>query len=231
MNSLPVLRQRLPCDDQFPRHRHRSAYAAVVLAGRYLEASELGRRWLGPGDVALHAPFAAHLNRISAAGVSILNLPVTGIGGTADSFGCATDPDAIARLARDNAADAAALLQSMFRPTPAQGLDWPDRLALELAVNPALPLADWARQQGLSPETISRGFRAMFGVTPKRMRYEVRARRALHAVTDTHDPLVQIALETGFADQARMTNAVRDISGRPPGFWRIASSAVKTGAA
>ena len=105
MNSLPLLRQRLLCDDNIPRHRHRSAYAAVVLAGRYLEASQLGRRWLGPGDVAVHAPFAAHLNRIGAAGACILNLPVTSFNGPADTFGRVTDPDAIAMLARHNAAD------------------------------------------------------------------------------------------------------------------------------
>jgi transcriptional regulator GlxA family with amidase domain len=123
------------------------------------------------------------------------------------------------------------LLQSMFRPMPAQCLDWPDRLAWALAANPALPLADWARQQGLAAETISRGFHVAFGITPKRMRYEVRARSALHAATDTRDPLAQIASEAGFADQARMTHAVRDIAGMPPGYWRRTSIAVKTGAA
>ena len=89
-------------------------------------------------------------------------------------------------------------------------------------------MSGWAARRGLAAETISRGFRRAFGVTPKRMRFECRARRALHVATTGSLPLAEIALEAGFADQAQMNRAVTDISGRPPGYWRRWSIADKT---
>ncbi|RPH68176.1 MAG: hypothetical protein EHM78_19775 [Myxococcaceae bacterium] len=42
------------------RHRHRGAYAAVVVAGGFVEAGDRGRHRLVAGMVAFHAEFEAH---------------------------------------------------------------------------------------------------------------------------------------------------------------------------
>jgi AraC-like DNA-binding protein len=221
MNKLPLARQEMPANLRLRRHRHVHAYAAVVLSGGYLEAGEAGRRLLNPGDVAVHAPFAAHLNSVGMNGARVLNLPVADV---ADAFGTVADPDAIVRLAQSNLADAAALLQAAFTPAHTQCLDWPDQLALDLSDNAVISFAEWASLQGLAPETLSRGFFRAFGVTPKRWRYEQRARRALHAIVDGAERLASIALDLGYADQAQMTRAVTDISGSPPSAWRKVNS-------
>jgi AraC-like DNA-binding protein len=225
MNPLPALRQRLAHDGHIARHRHAQAYAAVVLEGSYDEAGELGRRCLRAGDVAIHTGFAAHANRVGRAGASVLNLPVSGL---VESFARVVDADAVARAAERDAHAAAAMLRQSLQAVAAPALDWPDQLVLDLAADPTLSLTCWAQRCGITPAALSRGFRRAFGVTPKRWRFECRARRALHALTGSARPLVQIALDAGFADQAQMGHAVNALTGWPPGHWRRWSSADKT---
>jgi hypothetical protein len=57
-----------------PRHRHASAYAALVLSGGYEECGSRGRFRVGPGDVLLHGAFDAHLDRFENRETVILDL-------------------------------------------------------------------------------------------------------------------------------------------------------------
>jgi AraC-like DNA-binding protein len=82
----------------------------------------------------------------------------------------------------------------------------------------------------LAPATVSRGFRAVFGTTPVRYRADARARRAWRVITNGRDPLVDVALACGFADQAHMTRGVLGLTGAPPSAWRAASIEFKTAA-
>ncbi len=59
----------------FNRHSHEHAYAAIVLSGGYEEAGDHGRFKVQAGDVVLHERFEAHINRFSASGATVLNLP------------------------------------------------------------------------------------------------------------------------------------------------------------
>jgi len=227
MASQPPVRQSLPPRERIERHRHGQAYAALVLAGGYQEAGEAGRRRLVPGDVAVHEMFSAHMNAVTACGAVVLNLPVEGLYG---GFGRVEDPDAVVRLTERDPAAAAALLCESLTPAAGQMLDWPDALARDLADDPDLRLGDWALARGLAPETLSRGFGRAFGVSPRRFRYEGRARRALRVVIGGAAPLAELALDAGFADQAHMSHAVADLTGAAPGFWRRWSSGDKTAA-
>jgi len=83
-------------------------------------------------------------------------------------------------------------------------------------------LETWARLHRLSPETISRGFKRVFGVAPRRFRAEVRAQRALHAVLKGRESLSQVAIAEGFSDQSHMTRAVVALTGKTPRMWRDA---------
>lgn len=227
MADHPPPRQNLPPGRMIARHRHEDAYVAVVLAGGYEEAGETGRRRLQPGEVAVHEPFAGHRNGVGRTGASVLNLPAAGL---PTGFGRVADPDALARMAELSLNEAANLLRAAFIPLPAQRLDWPDELAIALAADPRLVLSDWAKSRGLATETLSRGFGRVFGLSPKRFRYEARARRALRGLANCALPLAHLALDLGFADQAHMCHAVSDLTGRPPGRWRTTSSGDKTGA-
>lgn len=227
MVAEPPVRQCLAPRERFGRHRHERAYVALVLRGGYEEAGEAGRRRLVAGDVAIHEMFDGHLNAVDRTGAVVLNLETGGLPG---GFATIADPDAVARLAERDAAAAAGLLRAGLVPMAAQTLDWPDLLARDLAADPDLALGDWARARGLAAETLSRGFGRAFGVSPKRFRYEGRARAALRAVIGGAAPLAGLALDAGFADQAHMSRAVSDLTGHAPGAWRRWSSGCKTAA-
>lgn len=229
LHGLPAVQQQLAAQQVLRRHRHADAYAAVVLAGSYEEAGDQGRRLLGPGDVVLHGAFGAHGNRVGTGGARLVNLPLAaGPAAAAEGFARVGDPDALARLAERDLRAAAQALQSALQPLPAALLDWPDLLARDLAQQPGLTLSGWARGHGLAAETLSRGFARVFGVTPRRWRFELKARRALQVPAG--ESLASVALQAGFADQSHLTHAVVAITGHPPGHWRAASSRDKTGA-
>ncbi|MDB5432781.1 MAG: transcriptional regulator, AraC family [Caulobacter sp.] len=215
----PAHRQRLTPGMRLARHRHVGAYAALVLSGGYEEAGDAGRRRVQPGDVVLHGPFEAHLDRSGERGAEVLNLALPE-GVTPGGFGRLEDADVVARLAERDPAEAARLLIALTRQTAPSPADWPDRLAAALSGSSPLRLEAWARSQGLTPETVSRGFHRVFGVSPSRFGLEARARRAWAAVRATPETLAAIAHEAGFADQAHMTRTVTALTGRPPGAWR-----------
>lgn len=209
------------------RHRHRDAYAAVVLAGGYLEAGDRGRFHARPGQVLIHGPWESHMDAFSGAGARVLNLPLTGPVGF--GVGALADPDALARAAERDLAGAEALLLSTLRPLDAALDDWPDVLAAALRRDPGLALEVWAEAAGLAPASVSRGFRQAFGTSPRRYRAEQRALKAAEALVTRADTLAALAAELGFVDQAHMTRAVSALTGLAPG--RLRSSRYNPGAA
>lgn len=98
--------------------------------------------------------------------------------------------------------------------------DWPDLLANELRVGMSKPISAWAKEHGLTRESVSRGFRRVYGVSPVRFRAGVRARAAWRLLVSTRYPLSALSLQSGFSDQSHMTRAVHRVTGRPPGEWR-----------
>ncbi|MES2036052.1 MAG: AraC family transcriptional regulator [Pseudomonadota bacterium] len=216
--SLPA-RQRLANGDDAPRHRHDHAYAALVLAGDYVEAGDAGRRHVSPGDVILHDRFEAHANRFGGRGATVLNLPLPQGWTPAAAFMRLADPDAVVRAAERCAREAVTLMLAGLHGAPVQAADWPDLLAEALRSDDAPSLGDWARKNGLAAATVSRGFRQAFGVAPVRYRAEVRGLAAWRGLADDLS-LADLAAQTGFADQAHMTRAIVALTGRPPGAWR-----------
>ncbi|TAJ71250.1 MAG: AraC family transcriptional regulator [Phenylobacterium sp.] len=215
----PPLRQGLAGGD-LARHRHAEGYLAVVLSGGYEEAGEGGRRQVAPGDVIVHHPFEAHLNRVRSRGAVVLNLPL--LAWLPAGFGRVADPDEVARAAERDPMAAFHALEAAFTPAPSHGSDWPDDLARLLAAEPA-NLQAWAEARGLSAEHLSRGFRKVFGVAPQRFGLEARARAAAADAASSKASLASIAFDRGFADQAHMTRAVAAVTGRTPGAWRVSS--------
>lgn len=210
-----------------PRHRHSHGYVAVVIAGGYEEAGDTGRRQVVAGDVVVHRPFEAHLNRTPHAGALVLNLALPAA--ELAAFGRIDDVDGLVRAAERDPHAATAHLSEGFRPLAVKPQDWPDLLADALAQGDDASLGAWAGRLGLSAEHLSRGFGKVFGITPQRFRWEARARAALRDLTLTAMPLAELAAAHGFADQAHLTRSLRTFSGRTPGAWR-ASNPFKTAA-
>ena len=224
--------------ERMPRHRHDHGYVALVLGGGYVEAGDRGRLRVEAGQAVFHGAHESHRNEFFGIGARVLNLPLPGLGlpGTgsgakdarreaaADVLGAAPgevlghvdDADAIARLAERDPVQAADLLRRSFRPSTSRLEDWPDLLAAALAVDPALGIAEWADAMGIAPQSISRGFRLAYGVSPKRYRLELRVLQALRRLPGWRGSLAALAAEAGFADQAHFTRAVVAMTGRTP---------------
>jgi AraC-like DNA-binding protein len=203
---------------RLPRHRHVGAYAAVVLSGEFVEAGDAGRHRLEAGKVVFHPAFEAHRDDFGRSGAVVLNVPL----GRCPAFATG-EIDAlneVIRLAERDAEAAAAMLLKDVRPVQVALADWPDVLARALANEPELSLASWAERSGLSAQTLSRGFRQVYGTTPKRFRAEHRAHRAVRALGGWTGTLAQLAAELGFADQAHLTRAVVSLTDSTPGQLR-----------
>jgi AraC-like DNA-binding protein len=218
-SGISPSRQKLGSGQRFLRHRHPHPYAALVLAGAYLEAGSGGRFRVSSGEVMFHDAFDAHLNCVEATGAVILNIPLQSYTAQRAHFGVANVDEIAAIAERDPAAAERALLNSLLE-LPAPAGDWPDLLAADLRRNAVVSLEVWSACHGLTPPSLSRGFRNAFGVSPKRFGLESKAHTALRRIRDGAAPLSAIAADAGFSDQAHMTRTIADLTGNPPSHWR-----------
>ena len=215
--------EKVPTGDH-ARHYHREAYATVILSGRFVETSFAGRSAVGPGDVLLHGAFDSHANVGSGpGGPTILRLPWFG-SGQEGRFTIA-DPDALARVAERCPFEARDVLAREMSAVDRDASHWVDKLAAEIGGGAVENLTDWAEQNRLSPETVSRGFGRVFQVSPKLFRLETRARTAWRAVVGGRERLTVIAHRMGFADLAHMSRSIRLLTGASPRQWRGAVDA------
>jgi AraC-like DNA-binding protein len=200
---------------QIPRHRHNHAYAALVVSGSYEESGSRGRFRVGPGDVLFHDAFDAHLNRFCGRGAQVFSLLVDSHS-SGPSIGRIADPDTIVRIAERDVTEAVTQLQAQLRPIQHVHIDWQDKLADDLLRDPGCLLDEWARNNNLAAATVSRGFRKVFDMTPAEFRLEARAHHALGMIVANKERLADIAMTTGFADQAHMCRAIRTLTDAPP---------------
>jgi AraC-like DNA-binding protein len=222
----PARRERLGGRAAIARHRHREGYVTVILSGGYVEAGFDGRRHFVAGDVVAHGPYDAHLDHVAIGGAELINLPLPPGSDLPAAF-TVEDVDAIARLAESDAFAAVSSLRP--KETIASRDDWVDLLAAELVSGPSLRLNHWAEQMGFAAETLSRGFRSAYGVTPARFRLEARTRKAMSLVEGTDLGLAAIAADCDFSDQSHLTRSILELTGQPPGRWRRKSIAFKNG--
>ena len=213
--------QRYSPGAPMPRHRHAEPYMAIVVQGGYLEAGDSGRIDARPGDVLLHGAYDAHRDSFLPRGATVLNLPLATEART--GFGRLDDVDAIVRLAERDPRQASLQALSGLVWRGASLCDWPDLLAAALRDDPDVTIASWADGMGLAAASVSRGFAKAYGVSPKRFRLEARVRRTLRSLPDWQSSLASLAAEHGFADQAHMSRAISEITGRPPACLKAKS--------
>ena len=213
----------LPPGHDLPRHRHLQPYAIVLIRGRFDQVGYAGRVRVQAGDLLIQPTLDTHANRMPAgAGARILRLPWSDLDDLGGVFAL-RDLDAVVRAAERDSHEAAHLAREQWsrhasRRAPAG--DVPDQLATQLASGSVTSLASWAEQLGVARETVSRGFTAAYGVSARRFRAELKARDAWLRIVRTRDRLAEIAIATGFADQAHMTRGVRALTGATPAAWR-----------
>lgn len=214
---------RHTASERMPRHRHTAGYMALVLEGGYVEAGDRGRIRVQAGQVVIHGAYEAHQDHFASTGARVLNLPL--VGRFEISAAIVADADAVAREAERDILGAAALLRETMRPLNVQLTDWPDQLAAALASQRDFVIEEWADEKGLTPQSISRGFRQAYGVSPKRYRLEQRTLQALRKLQTWTGTLADLAADTGFSDQAHLTRAVLAVTGVAPRRLRLRSTA------
>jgi AraC-like DNA-binding protein len=100
---------------------------------------------------------------------------------------------------------------------------WQRKRAMELLranLDGSVRLADLASACDLSVSHFARAFKASFGVTPHRWLTERRVERAQELLALSDTPLVDVAGQCGFGDQAAFTRTFHRIAGLTPGRWR-----------
>jgi AraC-like DNA-binding protein len=221
-------RRVTPGIERFPgyslqRHRHLRAYATVVLEGCFEESAYAGRIRAVEGDVLIHPTLDCHANHLVSSTVKLIRLDWRDLSGSG-TFYRIDDVDELAKTTEKDPREAALLLKSALRrglPNPAnKANDWPDLLAETLNLNASLEIGAWAEQHGLTPESVSRGFKKAYGVPPMVFRAELRARNAWLQITRTSQAFSVIAAQSGFADQSHMNRWINRISGASPSVWR-----------
>ena len=202
----------------FARHHHLRGYAALLVSGACDEAGDCGRFRARAGDVLVHLPFEAHQDRIGPYGARIINFHLDDLPNA--TFGFVADIDIIVRANERDPAEAASLLCEQFHAHQTAHRDWPDLLADELSRPYSMRLDHWAEIQGLNPNSLSRGFKLAYGITPRRFRFEQMVSRAARSTMTSEEALSMIAADAGFADQAHMTRAISGMFGVSPSQLR-----------
>jgi AraC-like DNA-binding protein len=95
-----------------------------------------------------------------------------------------------------------------------------DRVREALATRLTSSLPALAADVGVSPQHLSRTFRAHTGSTLTDYRNGLRVRQALERIADGEGSLARLARELGFTDQAHLTRTLRRTVGSTPAVFR-----------
>jgi AraC family transcriptional regulator len=110
---------------------------------------------------------------------------------------------------------------------PAGAPAWLRRVEEQLsdAGSPPVRLADLARDAGVHAAHVAREFRLRHGRSIGGFLLEKRLEWAARELSRNERPLVEIALEAGFADQSHFTRRFREYAGVTPGRFRASARA------
>lgn len=82
------------------------------------------------------------------------------------------------------------------------------------------PIAELARNLGVSPRRLETLFRETLNQSPAAFALGLRLAAARRLITDTHHPLAEVALRTGFSSQSTLSRAFQHAFGHPPSSLR-----------
>jgi AraC family transcriptional regulator len=97
---------------------------------------------------------------------------------------------------------------------------------IEANLGSKLETGDLANVVALSRSHFSRVFKHSLGLSPMEYVTVRRVERAKALIGSTREPLAEVAVACGFADQAHLSRRFRDLMGVSPGRWRRSNRAV-----
>src|SRR5882724_6265394 len=114
-------------------------------------------------------------------------------------------------------------LQKAARPSKGGLAPWQKRRATELLrenLHGRIRLSEIARECGLSVSHFARSFKTSFGTSTHQWLIQHRIDHAKELIAHTSISLIDIAIQSGFNDQAAFTRAFHQLVGVSPGRWR-----------
>jgi AraC family transcriptional regulator len=230
-------------DAEMPWHCHSTAYISFLLAGSYAEQTRATDHSCSTGTVIWHAAGETHRDRFSqqgghllsiefrdewlrntetAAKVELTNVPHFSYGGPRYSLGLSLYH--FLNTGREAPEDLAIELLSLYarHRDGSRQPDWFARV-LELihdAHDEQLSLSTVARVAGVHSVHVSRSFRRWLGCTFTEYLGQVRLRRALDLLQGSRRPVVDVAIESGFADHAHLCRSFKRGTGTTPSAYR-----------
>lgn len=210
-----------------PRHAHEEVQISVVLRGTIRETVGAVARYGRAGDVIVKPAGLMHEDDFEATRILCIDCP----------------PDAFPTLPREynwyrfDAVTAAAIRVAQRHLA---GYDVSEDLADLLAALPPRTIVDrpvanqaaealdagetnmaaLAHTLGVHRVYLARIFRERWNCSPREYVQRMRVRDAAHRLASTRQPLADIALDAGFADQAHMTRIFGRTVGVTPGTFR-----------
>lgn len=234
-------------EEPITRHTHEGAHFSILLKGTYISSAEGLDGACGPPTIIFVPAGTTHRDRFQARGgsflaVSIASSVIARLGGhrafLEQAFGSSIGELTWlgARFRRElHQIDEASplileglafeLLATAVRcrvPCAPATESWL-RAACQLIHDSSLDkltLQGIAATVGVSPLLLGRSFRKAFGYSPGEILRRRRVGRAEELLRNRDMPIAEIALASGFADQAQLTKVFRRITGLTPGAFR-----------
>lgn len=130
------------------------------------------------------------------------------------------------RLTDDPASETIDFLAALS-PRPASHFtkatpDWLELVSEQIRDQPEVnySVQELASSIGVHPVYMARAFRKYFDCGVKEYIHRNRLRNIISSLTDTKQPLVEVALESGYADQSHMSRFFKQATGMSPGAFR-----------
>lgn len=233
---------------RLPRHLHQSVYFCFVLRGSYDEVSGGRLRACRPSTLIFHDRQEAHADRFHSQGAQLLSVELDPqwienlknysifLDGLCDFHGSVSSYLAVKmcdELRNDDAASAIAL-EGLTLELIAAALRHcrPDRVGktprrIELAkeyldahFSKQLGLSSLALAVGAHPVYLAREFRRHYRCTVGEYIRRLRIEFACVQLATSPEPLVRIALNAGFSDQAIFSRTFKKLTGKTPTQFR-----------
>jgi AraC family transcriptional regulator len=115
------------------------------------------------------------------------------------------------------------VLQKAARRSKGGLAPWQKRRASELLhanMHGRIRLSDIARECGLSVSHFARSFKTSFGISTHQWLIQHRIEHSKKLMTQTTVSLIEVAVQSGFNDQAAFTHTFHQLVGVSPGRWR-----------